>query len=242
MALKGAFAVSLVGMAGAGAGPGMASAPPEPKLRWTGPVAICVAAKIPGDEDIVEAIARAARRWGEVSGIQLHVYAGECVKEGSVKARIDRRPNAVASANMLGSRLAAGGGQVMFRVNYLFGHTYCGKLKTPGREVCIYADALHEIGHVLGFGHDHVSTNAPRYCPGRIKAGERIDPTVDYYDAGSIMNYCNQRRWFGILSSADKCSARVAYPMPGDGSPDAEACTRLAAADSALESVAEQKR
>ncbi|APR80035.1 Bacterial leucyl aminopeptidase [Minicystis rosea] len=48
----------------------------------------------------------------------------------------------------------------------------------------------HELGHVLGFRHEHIRSGAPPYCP-----RESLDKTIDLtqYDPSSVMHYfCGQ--------------------------------------------------
>ena len=51
-----------------------------------------------------------------------------------------------------------------------------------------------------------------------------------YYDADSIMNYCNPKRWEGKLSPADICSVRAAYGAPDGGRPTRASCYAMTGA------------
>ncbi len=76
---------------------------------------------------------------------------------------------------------------------------------------CMKEYAVHEVGHVLGFGHEHARGDTPSSC------SEREDPTptlVPYgpYDPRSAMNYCSTPRLGGgVLSDQDRKWARLAY-------------------------------
>ncbi len=62
---------------------------------------------------------------------------------------------------------------------------------------CIKAIAVHEFGHVLGFAHEQLRSDAPKECVNFLQSTgqwEQVNsPPVPLtpYDADSIMNYCN---------------------------------------------------
>lgn len=68
---------------------------------------------------------------------------------------------------------------------------------------------LHELGHVLGFRHEHIHPEAGEDCP---EIGE-FEPLTDY-DPRSIMHYpiCGRGLNNFVLSDLDKVGARIAYP------------------------------
>ncbi len=96
---------------------------------------------------------------------------------------------------------------------------------TDSQEDCIRYLAVHEFGHVLGFVHEHLTTDAPSEC--RAEAGTRGargNWKVTKYDPQSIMNYCS-KHWtlysgnprlaagqlVSTLSSLDRSAVRKVY-------------------------------
>ena len=75
---------------------------------------------------------------------------------------------------------------------------------------CMKEYAVHEFGHVIGFGHEHARADTPE-CSER----ESSDPTlVPYgpYDDKSVMNYCSTPRLGGgVLSDNDRKWGGLAY-------------------------------
>ena len=68
---------------------------------------------------------------------------------------------------------------------------------------------LHELGHVLGFRHEHIHPAAGGEC---LELGD-FEPITDY-DPSSIMHYpnCDQGLNNYVLSDLDKVGAGTAYP------------------------------
>ena len=75
----------------------------------------------------------------------------------------------------------------------------------------------HEIGHVLGFLHEHTSSKAPADCPN--EAGEFNAKPLTFYDKYSVMHYLCEKSGHGThalkISPVDSLAAGCVYAFPG---------------------------
>jgi hypothetical protein len=71
----------------------------------------------------------------------------------------------------------------------------------------------HELGHVLGFRHEHIRSGAPPICP-----DEATHHTIDLtqYDPQSVMHYfCgNVGSKQLAITAVDRAGARLVYGPP----------------------------
>lgn len=76
------------------------------------------------------------------------------------------------------------------------------------------ATTIHEFGHSLGFYHEQADPRTPAWCTdndGDLRANPPGSIPAGYWDATSIMNYCNPHWSNGALSRMDIIGARKYY-------------------------------
>jgi len=135
---------------------------------------------------------------------------GACANDSKgIRIRVaDEGPHVQALGKYLDQRP---GGMVL---NFTFSTWGVGTKCESNRDFCVYALAVHEFGHALGFAHEQTHADKPAECKAD-SAGPVGDYSVTKYDPASVMNYCNLN-WVGDgkLSELDIEAVRKFYGSP----------------------------
>jgi hypothetical protein len=193
----------------------------------------CVSADVPFYSTVVSNLAAAARQWeqaADVKFIHLAEFDGSCytlrpeVKFRVLSYAVDD-DECGAAAEMIEDPQSPGGtcprrSQVIAssffpddppqrRAILLNEHFLYGSATQYGAAM---GSLIHELGHVLGFRHEHLRVETSPACR---KGGEGSDWVgLTDYDPGSVMNYggvCGGIRNRTRLTPLDRQGARLAY-------------------------------
>ncbi|MFN8465207.1 MAG: hypothetical protein U0X20_06630 [Caldilineaceae bacterium] len=96
---------------------------------------------------------------------------------------------------------------------------YNGFFKPPSNPYGQAGVLRHELGHVLGFRHEHIRAESPPTCrQGRLVEGATDAQPLTPYDHQSVMHYicpnANMPRVEWVLTDYDKKGAQVLYGTP----------------------------
>ena len=99
-----------------------------------------------------------------------------------------------------------------------------------GRNLTMTGILRHELGHVLGFRHEHIRPEAQAYKCAEDDNYRPITP----YDSESVMHYpqCNgDGDWSLTLTQSDRQGATQYYPAQPTSTPEQQRCTKELDAD-----------
>jgi hypothetical protein len=182
-----------------------AAAPPPPAVKlWPfGLVEVCWENLSPDDASLAHAVADAAAAWQVKDAHVAFEGWGACPSGDFPGVRLrashaaDDRPHV---ADVLGADLV----NVRPGLTLVFDfdpRSRCER-SPDARKQCVFAEAVHEFGHVLGRDDNHLSRFAPENCKSEFRElrREEID---EPYEADSVMNECSPNRFSGVLGSGD---------------------------------------
>lgn len=140
-------------------------------------------------ERAVEGMRQATQAWQDTCGVEFAHAAQHDVHDD-----VAASPDSIAPDLLFTVRFIDAGGEFIAAA---FFPTYPPARRRVLIDPSYYADNLtfdpvgvlrHELGHVLGFRHEHIRSGAPALCPDEAaEAGTIIDLTA--YDPKSVMHY-----------------------------------------------------
>lgn len=161
----------------------------------------CVSSNLASNrERVIEALLDAQESWMAVANVHFQFVSGDCGKGDALfrVQAVSRHSKFKAMAFFPSSSES----ERVIQINRKFASADAVELNRI---------LLHELGHVLGFRHEHIHSEANGVCS---EAGE-FDAVTDY-DPDSIMHYarCGAKGVVNYqLSDLDKVGAQSLYPF-----------------------------
>lgn len=179
------------------------------KSKWeTMPIPVCWENATPSDAQYRATTRQAVEdTWERHSRVRFEGWSACSQSSRGIRIRIaEDGPHVKALGRYLDQRPQ---GMVL---NFTF-KTWSPSCATK-KEFCVYALAVHEFGHALGFTHEQNRPDAPAECRADSQ-GTTGDYLVTKYDPDSVMNYCSPS-WNGDgkLSALDIEAVRRFYGAP----------------------------